>query len=224
MIRLLIVDDHAVVRQGLSFLCGQEPDIDVVGECATGALALSMARATQPDVVLLDLFLPDRDGLAVLAGIGQTSPGSRVVMLTSSPEDSHLIAAVHAGATSYLLKTTEITEVLTTIRAAARGESVLPPTATTKLLNAIRGRGQRSDPYDRLTPRELDVLAALARGQANREIARNLLIGEETVKSHVSSILTKLGLADRTQAALYALRRSLNRPEERAELTDHDDG
>lgn len=212
MIRLLIVDDHTVVRQSLSFLCAQEPDIDVVGQSASGALAVSMARAARPDVVLLDLFLPDRDGIAVLADIRQASPDSRVVMLTSSPEDGHLIAAIDAGATSYLLKTSEIGEVLDTVRAAARGESVLPPTATAKLLNAVRQRRRRDDSYDRLTPRELDVLTALARGQTNREIARALLIGEETVKSHVSSILAKLGLADRTQAALYALRRSLNRP------------
>ena len=211
MIRLLIVDDHPVVRQGMRFLCAQEPDIEVVGESATGATAVSMARAAQPDVVLLDLFLPDRDGLAVLAEVRAVSPQSRVVMLTSSPDDAHLVAAVRAGATSYLLKTADIHAVLATVRAAARGETTLPPDIATRLLGAMRAEQRQTDPLDRLTPRELDVLAALTSGQANREIARSLLIGEETVKSHVSSILAKLGLADRTQAAIYALRRGLVR-------------
>jgi NarL family two-component system response regulator LiaR len=209
VIRLLIVDDHAVVRQGLRFLCEQEPDIEVVGESATGAVAVSMARAARPDVVLLDLFLPDRDGVAVLTEIHGVDPGIAVVMLTSSPDDAHLVAAVRAGATSYLLKTAEIGEVLATIRAAARGESTLPPAVATRLLNAMRTQGRPDDPLQRLTPREADVLACLADGQPNREIARALLISEETVKTHVSSILTKLGLADRTQAAIYALRRGV---------------
>lgn len=220
MIRLLIVDDHAVVRQGLRFLCQQEPDIEVIGESATGAVAVSMARAGRPDVVLLDLFLPDRDGLAVLTEIRQVSPTSRVIMLTSSPDDVHLIAAVRAGATSYLLKTAEINDVLITVRAAAQGDSTLPAAVTTRLLNAVRNEERRSDPFDRLTPRELDVLSALAQGQANRQIARQLLIGEETVKTHVSSILAKLGLADRTQVALYALRRGLGLPERPVTPTD----
>lgn len=207
MIRLLIVDDHTVVRQGLRFLCEQEPDIEVVGESATGAVAVSIARAAQPDVVLLDLFLPDRDGISVLAEIRQVSPGSRVVMLTSSPDDAHLVAAVRAGASSYLVKTAEIGDVVATVRAAGQGETSLPPAIATRLLNAMRT--PRRGPFDRLTPREIDVLAALANGQPNREIARALLISEETVKTHVSSILTKLGLADRTQAAIYALRHGL---------------
>jgi NarL family two-component system response regulator LiaR len=207
VIRLLIVDDHAVVRQGLRFLCEQEPDIEVVGESATGAVAVSIARAAQPDVVLLDLFLPDRDGISVLSEIRQVSPGTRVVMLTSSPDDAHLVAAVRAGASSYLVKTAEIGDVVATVRAAGQGETSLPPAIATRLLNAMRAG--RHGPFDRLTPREIDVLAALANGQPNREIARALLISEETVKTHVSSILTKLGLADRTQAAIYALRNGL---------------
>jgi two-component system, NarL family, response regulator LiaR len=207
VIRLLIVDDHTVVRQGLRFLCEQEPDIEVVGESATGAVAVSIARAARPDVVLLDLFLPDRDGISVLAEIRQVSPATRVVILTSSPDDAHLIAAIRAGASSYLLKTAEIGDVVATVRAAGQGETSLPPAIATRLLNAMR-TGRRG-PFDRLTPREIDVLAALANGAPNREIARGLLISEETVKTHVSSILTKLGLADRTQAAIYALRHGL---------------
>ncbi len=210
MITLLIVDDHTVVRQSLRFLCAQEADIEVVGESATGAGAVGIARAARPDVVLLDLFLPDRNGIDVLADIARVSPASRVVILTSSPDDAHLVAAVDAGATSYLLKTADIAEVLTTIRAAAGGVTSLPPATATRLLNAVRVRRQRSDPFDRLTPRELDVLAALAEGRPNREIARDLLVSEETVKTHVSSILSKLGVADRTQAAIYAIRRGFD--------------
>jgi NarL family two-component system response regulator LiaR len=212
MIRLLIVEDHAVVRQSMRFLFDQEPDIEVVGEAATGsaALALALASGQQPDVVLLDLFLPDLDGITVLQRLRERRPDLPVVLLTSAPDDAHLLAALHAGATSYLQKTAEVGEVLATVRAAARGESALPPGVTTRLLAAMRARTREPQPLDRLTPRERDVLAALAQGRANREIARTLRISEETVKSHVSSVLAKLGLADRTQAAIYALRHGVS--------------
>jgi NarL family two-component system response regulator LiaR len=178
----------------------------VVGEAATGAAALQVAAATRPDVVLLDLFLPDLDGIGVLQRLREQRADLPVVLLTSAPDDAHLLAAVHAGATSYLQKTAEVGEVLATVRAAARGESTLPAGVTTRLLNAMRERSRQPHPVDRLTPRERDVLAAIAQGRSNREIARELRISEETVKSHVSSVLSKLGLADRTQAAIYALR------------------
>jgi len=209
MIKLLIVEDHAVVRQSMRFLFDQEPDIEVVGEAATGAAALRTATTTRPDVVLLDLFLPDLDGVTVLTRLRQERPDLPVVLLTSAPDDVHLLAAVRAGATSYLQKTAEVGEVLATVRAAARGESTLPAGVTTRLLAAVRAQTREPDPLDRLTPRERDVLAALAQGRANREIARTLRISEETVKSHVSSVLAKLGLADRTQAAIYALRHGI---------------
>ncbi len=209
MIRLLVVDDHTVVRQSMRFLFDQEPDIEVVGEAATGAAAVPMVAVAQPDVVLLDLFLPDLDGVVVLQQIRQGSPDVRVVMLTSAPDDAHLVTALRAGATSYLQKTAEIGEVLATVRAAARGESTLPPGVTTRLLTAMRDEARQPHPVDRLTPRERDVLAALAGGRSNREIARTLRIGEETVKSHLSSVLAKLGVADRTQAAIYALRHGI---------------
>lgn len=212
MIRLVIVDDHTVVRQSLRFLLDQEPGIEVVGEAATGASAVPMVAVTRPDVVLLDLFLPDLDGVTVLERIRAERPDTRVVMLTSAPDDAHLLAAIRAGATSYLQKTAEISEVLATVRAAARGQSTLPPGVATRLLNAVRDEGRRTDPIDRLTPREHDVLVALAQGRSNREIARTLRIGEETVKSHLSSILVKLGVADRTQAAIYALRHGIVGP------------
>jgi NarL family two-component system response regulator LiaR len=168
-----------------------------------------MVAASQPDVLLLDLFLPDVDGIAVLKEIRRDSPDTRVVMLTSAPDDASLVAAIRAGATSYLQKTAAVSAVLTTVRAAARGESTLPPDVATRLLNALQSEGRAVDPLDRLTPWERDVLTALAQGRSNREIARALRIGEETVKTHVSGVLAKLGLADRTQAAIYALRRGL---------------
>jgi DNA-binding NarL/FixJ family response regulator len=211
VIRLAIVEDHAVVREGMRFLFGQEPDIEVVGEAATGAEAGPMVAASQPDVLLLDLFLPDTDGIAVLKEVRRDSPATHVVMLTSAPDDASLVAAIRAGATSYLQKTAAVPAVLATVRAAARGESTLPPDVATRLLNALHSEGRAVDPLDRLTPRERDVLTALAQGRSNRQIARDLRIGEETVKTHVSGVLAKLGLADRTQAAIYALRRGLVR-------------
>jgi NarL family two-component system response regulator LiaR len=206
MIRLAIVDDHTVLRQGLRFLFEQEPDVEVVGEAGTGTTALSMVAASCPDVLLLDLLLPDTSGLEVLAAVRQSHPQTHVVVLTSSPDDAHLLAAIHTGATSFLQKTASAADVLATVRAAARGESVVPPLEASRLLGALHAAAHREDPLDRLTPREREVLAALARGRSNREIAQDLRIGEETVKSHLSAILAKLNLADRTQAALFAVR------------------
>jgi two-component system, NarL family, response regulator LiaR len=208
-IRLLIVEDHAVVRQSLRFVLDQEPDIEVVGEASSAAQALSLGAATQPDVVLLDLLLPDADGITVLKRLREAHPDVAVVVLTSAPDDAHLLAALHGGAASYLEKTAGIGEVLATVRSAAAGQSVLPPGVTARLLHATRERERGGDPLQRLTPRELDVLTAVAKGQSNRDISRTLRISEETVKTHVSSILAKLGLADRTQAAIYALRHGI---------------
>ena len=209
MIRLMIVDDHTVVRQSMRFLLAQEPDIDVAGEAATGADALSMARAVQPDVMLLDLLLPDIDGIAVLERVRRDSPDTRAVMLTSAPDDASLTSAIRAGATSYVQKTAEVAEAIATVRAAARRETALPPDVATRLLNAMRNEGRNADPLDRLTQRERDVLRVLAQGQSNREIARTLRISEETVKTHMSSILTKTRLDRPTQAAIFALRHRL---------------
>lgn len=209
MIRLLIVDDHTVVRQSMRFLLEQEPDIEVVADAATGSTALTMIAMTRPDVVLLDLFLPDLSGLAVLERIRAQYPDVRVVMLTSAADDTHLVAAMSAGATSYLEKTAAVGEVVATVRAAALGHSTLPPGTTTRLINAARDPGRTSDPIARLTPREREVLTGITRGRSNREIGRDLSVSDETVKTHVSSVLAKLGLADRTQAAIFALRHGI---------------
>jgi NarL family two-component system response regulator LiaR len=209
MIRVLIVDDHQVVRQGLRFLLEQEGDIEVVGECADGPSAMEAVRTLAPTVVLLDLFLPGLDGIGVLAQIKQDRPATEVLMLTSSSDDEHLLAAVRAGALAYVPKTAGVDQLVDSVRAAARGESVLEPRIAARLVREVREVAVRRRLLDQLTPRELEVLAALAHGRANRQIARALAISEETVKAHVSSILAKLQLSDRTQAAIFGLQQRL---------------
>jgi NarL family two-component system response regulator LiaR len=204
VIRVVIADDHKVVREGLAFLLSAEPGIEVAGQAADGAAALRAIRELRPDVVLLDLFMPNLDGMAVLAALRAEGLTANILVLTSSQDDDHLVRAVKAGALSFLPKTAGVDQVIESVRAAARGESVLQPGATTRLIEELR-RGTAPGPLGSLTPRETDVLREIARGRANREIARTLSVTEETVKSHVSSILAKLGLADRTQAAIFAL-------------------
>jgi NarL family two-component system response regulator LiaR len=209
VIGVLIVDDHQMVRQGLRFLLEQEDGIQVIGEAADGPSAIQAVRALAPTVVLLDLFLPGQDGLSVLTQLKHDRPATEVLMLTSSQDDQHLLAAIRAGALAYLPKTAGVDQVVTAVRAAARGESVLEPRIAARLVREIRQATARRRPLDQLSPRELEVLAALARGRTNRQIARALQIGEETVKAHVSSILAKLQLADRTQAAIFGLQQRL---------------
>jgi two-component system, NarL family, response regulator LiaR len=209
VIGVLIVDDHQMVRQGLRFLLEQEDGIQVIGECADGPSAVQAARTLEPTVVLLDLFLPGQDGISVLAQIKQDRPATEVLMLTSSQDEEHLLAAIRAGALAYLPKTAGVDQVVTAVRAAARGESVLEPRIAARLVREVRTATIRRRPLDQLSPRELEVLAALAHGRTNRQIARALQIGEETVKAHVSSILAKLQLADRTQAAIFGLQQRL---------------
>jgi NarL family two-component system response regulator LiaR len=208
MIRVLIVDDHLVVRQGLRFLLDQEPGIEVVGECGDGGQAVAAVPALAPQVILLDLLMPGMDGLEALALIKRDHPAVEVIVLTALTDDEHLLAAVRGGAISYLPKTASADEVIAAVRAAARGESALTGKIASRLLGEVR-RGPTRRPTDRLSPRELEVLTGLGKGRSNRELARALGIGEETVKTHVSSILTKLNLADRTQAAIFALQQGL---------------
>ncbi|MEV0384000.1 response regulator transcription factor [Nonomuraea sp. NPDC050643] len=202
-IRVLIVDDHEVVRQGLRFVLDQEEGVEVVGESGDGEGALRAVPHLRPDVMLLDLVMPGTDGLAVLERLRDLDERPAVIVLSSFQEDDRVVAAVRLGALSYLSKTSAVDRVVEAVRAAARGGSVLEPGIAAVLL----GRTRR--PLDTLTPREREVLAALARGRSNAEIARNLRMGRETVKSHVSSVLAKLGVADRTQAAIYALQQGL---------------
>ncbi|MEV1176531.1 response regulator transcription factor [Nonomuraea sp. NPDC049784] len=207
-IRVLIVDDHEVVRQGLRFVLEQEEGIEVAGESGDGAAALHAVRGLRPDVVLLDLVMPVMDGLAVLERLRGEAGRPAVIVLTSFQEEDRVVEAVRLGALSYLSKTTAVDRVVEAVRAAARGGSVLEPGIAALLLRQVR-QGGRPRPLDLLTPRERQVLSAVARGRSNSEIARDLRMGRETVKTHVSSILAKLGVADRTQAAIFALQQGL---------------
>jgi NarL family two-component system response regulator LiaR len=204
-VRVVIADDHRVVRDGLCYLLGQEPDVDVVGEAGDGRQTVDVVAATRPDVLLLDLYMPGLDGHAVLASLHDLPHRPAVVVLTSATGDEDLVRAVHAGATSYLLKTAPAEDVIAAVRDAAAGTVSLSPGLLTRLTQALR-RPPQPDPLQPLSPREREVLQLIACGHSNRQIARDLAIGEQTVKTHVSSILTKLGLQDRVQAAIFALR------------------
>jgi NarL family two-component system response regulator LiaR len=201
-VRVLIADDHGVVRQGLRMYLALDSDIDVVGEACTGVQALAFAHDLQPDVVLMDLLMPEMDGITAIHHIRQELPEIEVIALTSVLEDSSVVGAIRAGATGYLLKDTEADELVRAIKAAAEGQVQLSPKAAARLLREVRA----PDSPEELTEREIDVLRLLAQGQSNKEIARELSIGEKTVKTHVSNILSKLNVASRTQAALHAVR------------------
>jgi DNA-binding NarL/FixJ family response regulator len=204
-IRVVIADDHRVVREGLRYLLNQEPDIEVVGEAENGTQALHQNCAAHPEVLLLDLYMPQLDGHDVLAALTDAPHQPAVVVLTSATDDEHLVRAIQGGATSYLLKTAAAEDVIATVRAAADGTANLSPELLARLTRALR-RPPPVDPLDPLSPREREVLQLIARGRANRQIGDELFISEQTVKSHVSNILTKLGLEDRVQAAIFALR------------------
>jgi two-component system, NarL family, response regulator LiaR len=214
-IRVVIADDHRVVREGLCYLLGQEPDVEVAGEAGDGRQTVDVVAATRPDVLLLDLYMPGLDGHGVLDALHDAPHRPAVVMLTSATGDEHLIRAMHAGATSYLLKTAPAEHVIAAVRDAAAGTASLSPDLLTRLTQALR-RPPPVDPLQPLSPREREVLGLIARGYSNRQIARDLEIGEQTVKTHVSSILAKLGLQDRVQAAIYALRHHADGCEHRA--------
>jgi two-component system, NarL family, response regulator LiaR len=210
-IRVVIADDHRVVRDGLSYLFSQEPDIEVVGEAGDGEQALRIVAATGPDVLLLDLLMPKLDGHGVLAALAGLPHQPAVVVLTSITDDEHLVRALHAGATSYVLKTAAADDVVAAIHAAAADTANLSRDLLTRLTRSLQ-KAPVPDPLDALSPREREVLGLLARGHSNRQIARELKIGDETVKTHVSSVLAKLGVQDRTQAAVFAVRHEASFP------------
>lgn len=209
-IRLLIVDDHGIVRQGLKMFLAQDPAIEVVGEAGNGADAVKQVSALQPDVVLMDLLMPVMDGITAIEIIRREHPDTEVIALTSVLEDTSVTKAVRAGALGYLLKDTQPEELFQAIHAAALGQVHLSPKAAERLLREIRA----PESPEKLTERETDVLRLLAMGKANKEIARQLNISETTVKTHVSNILAKLNLTSRTQAALHAVRIGLISEEE----------
>jgi len=201
-IRIIIADDHSVVRQGLKMFLSLDPELEVIAEASNGAEALQLAGELQPDVVLMDLLMPVMDGITAIGKIRQQHPDVEVLALTSVLEDASVVGAVRAGAIGYLLKDTQADELRRAIKAAAGGQVQLAPQAAARLLREVR----MPESPEVLTDRETEVLKLLAEGQANKEIARNLTIGEKTVKTHVSNILGKLGVQSRTQAALYAVR------------------
>jgi NarL family two-component system response regulator LiaR len=204
-IRILLADDHAVVRQGLKMFLGLDSELEVVGEAADGAEAVRLARELRPDVVLMDLLMPRMDGIAATAAIRQEMPDVEVIALTSVLEDASVVGAVRSGAIGYLLKDTDADELRRAIKAAAAGQVQLSPEAAARLMREVRA----PESPETLTDRETEVLRLLAEGWANKEIGRALSIGEQTVKTHVSSILAKLGVRSRTQAALYAAKLGL---------------
>jgi two-component system, NarL family, response regulator LiaR len=202
-IRVLVVDDHAVVREGLRTFLSLQDGIEVVGEACDGREAIAAAQRLRPDVVLMDLVMPRVDGVQAMRELRDHVPRARVIVLTSFLEDDRLLPAIRAGAAGYLLKNVEPSELARAVRTADAGEALIDPAVAARLVDALASDHRPEQP---LTAREQDVLDLLARGYANKRIARELGIAEKTVKTHVSHVLAKLGVSDRTQAALYATR------------------
>jgi two-component system, NarL family, response regulator LiaR len=204
-ISVLIVDDHAIVRQGLRQLLDAQPDITVVGEAADAQMGVQMARTLDPDVILMDLIMPEVGGVEAIRQIINLGLRSRAIALTSSLDDHLVKEALQAGASGYLLKSSRVTDVVQAIKRVARGQSVLDPEAAAVLMQQTR----MHDPLNTLTSRERDVFDQLARGSSNNEIASNLNISEITVRTHIANLLEKLSLRDRTQVVIYAIKRGL---------------
>jgi NarL family two-component system response regulator LiaR len=204
-ITVLIVDDHSVVREGVRAFLQTQPDIDIVGEASSGEDALSQVQSLIPDVILMDLILPGINGVEATRQIKQISPRTQIVVLTSSESDEHIFAALRAGAISYILKDIRSSDLPEIIRKAAQGESILHPRVATLVIQEVRATKRRTPAaFAHLTERELDVLRLIAEGYSNAVIAEKLVISEKTVKGHVSNILSKLHIEDRTQAAVFA--------------------
>ena len=207
-IRVLVADDHAVVREGLRTFLELQEGIEVVGEAADGREAVEVAERLRPDVVVLDLVMPGLDGVGAMRLLRQSLPAARVIVLTSFLDDDKLLPALRAGAAGYLLKNAQPQELARAVRAAHAGETLLDPVVAARLVETLAAAGDE-DPLDRLTPREHEVLVLIGRGFPNKLIARELGVSEKTVKSHVSHVLAKLGVTDRTQAAVLAVRAGL---------------
>jgi len=208
-IRVLIVDDHAIVREGQRALIDTEPGMVVVGEAKDGAEAIELAGTLLPDVILMDLHMPRKDGFEAIGEIKTENPEARILVLTSFTEDERVFAAIKAGAQGYLLKDSSPDEILAAIRQVHQGETSMHPSIAEKLMREIQRSSNLKPTVDPLTEREVEILKLLAQGMPNQEIAEQLVISERTVRTHVTNILSKLHLANRTQAALYALREGL---------------
>jgi DNA-binding NarL/FixJ family response regulator len=209
-IRLVIADDHPVVRDGLRGIFDGDPGFEVLGQAADGAEAVQLAESLQPDVVLMDLRMPNMDGLGAIAELARRGSSARVLVLTTYDTDADVLPAIQAGATGYLLKDSPRTELLRAVRAAARGESVLSPSVASRVLGRVRDPAAE-EPGD-LSPRELEILELVARGTTNREAARRLFISEATVKTHLLHIYAKLGVNDRAAAVAAGFDRGLLTP------------
>jgi len=212
MIKVLIADDHHVVRRGLLFFLKTQKDINVVGEATNGREAVELTATLRPDIVLMDLVMPEMDGIQATKRIKEKFPETQVLMLTSFSDRDHVIPAIEAGAAGYQLKDIEPDDLVESIRKLMRGENTIHPSATSQLM---KDREPKVDPPHKLyplTPREQDVLFELTKGKSNREIASSLFVTEKTVKTHISNIFSKLHVQDRTQAALYAVKHGLTEP------------
>jgi two-component system, NarL family, response regulator LiaR len=215
VISVLLVDDHSVVRQGVRAFLMTQPDLTVIGEAASGEEAVQLAEQTVPDVILMDLIMPHgMDGVEATRRVKHVSPRSQIVVLTSYHEDEHIFPALKAGALSYILKDVSAVELADAVRKAAAGDAVLHPRVAARVIKELQGRREETlNPFTELSERELEVLKLIADGMSNGEIAAKLVLSEKTVKGHVSNILSKLQLADRTQAAVYAWRQGVVRKE-----------
>jgi NarL family two-component system response regulator LiaR len=206
VISVVIADDHPFVRHGLRTYLQTLEDMDVAGEATNGVEAVELVERLLPDVVLMDLVMPEMDGIGAIRRIREVAPSTRVIALTSFADDEKVFPAIKAGAAGYLLKDVRPADLADAVRKASRGEALLAPSVAARLMQEVSG--ERPAPAG-LTERELEVLRLIARGMSNKQIARELVVSEKTVKTHVSNILAKLHLADRTQAALYAVREGL---------------
>ena len=208
-IRVLVVDDHAIVRKGIRAMLEVVPDIDMVGEAESGREAVAEAERLRPDVIVMDLVMPGMDGVEAIERIKADQPEARILVLTSFAGEDKLFPAIKAGALGYHLKDSSPDDLLRAIRRVQKGESSLHPVIARRVLDELSGASKSPEPVDPLTPREVEVLRLVAQGRENRDIAEELVISEATVRTHVSNIMSKLHLANRTQAALYALREGL---------------
>jgi NarL family two-component system response regulator LiaR len=209
---VLVVDDHAVVREGLRAFLELQEGIEVAGEAADGDQAVAEATRLRPDVILMDLVMPQVDGVAAMRALRERLPDARVIVLTSFLDDDKLFPALRSGAAGYLLKNAEPKELARAVRAAHAGEALLDPAVAARVVESLTADGE--DPLERLTPREREVLVLIGRGFPNKLIARELEVSEKTVKTHVGHVLAKLGVTDRTQAAVFAVRAGLVEPRE----------
>lgn len=208
-IKVLITDDHPVVREGLSAMLNKEPDIQVVGEAENGTEAIDKAKELQPDVVLMDLRMPEVDGVEAMRQIRAANPGIKFIVLTTYDNDEYIFKGIEAGARAYLLKDAPREELFKAIRAVYKGESLIEPAVAGKVLDRFAELSRQAQVVDALSEREVEVLKLMAKGAANKEIAAGLCISESTVKTHIQTIFQKLGVGDRTEAVTEALKKGI---------------